>query len=210
MPKSYFAERTKKDLNVPKKQLSSFSNKMSAVFAGIRKRWHVFLIIVILLLFIIFKVKFVTTLTIGVLAGILQFLVVKYQLRIDVGHIFFLGVLLAKTAGGIHAIALVFLAGLIPKIIGGDIDPVILIAYIIQAIVIFISLIISRFFSFPIIFEGIVLSIIAFGLIFLITVLVDFQPIEVLDDSVAPAIICIILFATIGEPLYALFKVLYS
>jgi len=162
---------------------------------------------VVVLLLMLLRVRFVTTLAISFAAGFVQFFASKYNhvLKIDLGHIFFIGVLLSQTAGGVTAAAFVFLAGIIPKLMGGDIDPVILIAYAIQAVIVFIA----QFFQLPIIAYGVILSLITFTIILIVTVVIDFQLIEVLDDSVAPFIINAMLFFSVGEPLLLLFQNLY-
>jgi hypothetical protein len=166
----------------------------------------IILITFILLLMFVFKVSIITTCVLSFAAGYVQYLFSKYQLKIDPGHIFFLGILLASTAGGLTALFFVILAGIVPKVIGADMDPVIVVAYLVQAAAVFIA----SFISAEIVTLGVIFSILTFGLIFIFTVIVeDFNVIEVIDDTLIPLGINLFLFFSIGRFLFALFSALY-
>ncbi|MCM2325737.1 MAG: hypothetical protein NDI94_04685, partial [Candidatus Woesearchaeota archaeon] len=141
------------------------------------------LIAAILLLMFVFKVSIITTCVLSIAAGYIQYLFSKYQLKMDPGHIFFLGILLASTASGLTALFFVILAGIVPKVIGADMDPIIVVAYLVQAVAVFIA----SFIAVEIVTLGVIFSILTFGLIFIVTVIIeDFNVIEVIDDTLIP------------------------
>jgi hypothetical protein len=161
---------------------------------------------IVLFLILVLRLNFVTTLAIAAGAGILQYFSSKYQMRIDTGHVFFLGIMLARVADGMTAGLFVLIIGIVPKMMGGDIDPVILAAYVIQAIFVFIS----SFFAYPIVIFGIILTVLTFAAVFFMTIAIDFDVAEIIDDTIIPGVINIVLFLVAGEFFYSLLSALYS
>jgi hypothetical protein len=83
---------------------------------------------------------------------------------------------------------------------------VILAAYVIQAIFVFIS----SFFAYPIVIFGIILTVLTFAAVFFMTIAIDFDVAEIIDDTIIPGVINIVLFLVAGEFFYSLLSALYS
>jgi hypothetical protein len=138
------------------------------------------------------------------LAGALQYATMRNEIKIDIGHVFFLSLLIVRYGGVPLAISFLVLAGFIPQVMM-DFEEDMLIMYPIQALVIALSYFLK---SFNIVLVGIGLCVVSYGIILLISQEIDEPFPELIKDLGIPFVLNIIYFTAFSDFFMGLLKVL--
>jgi hypothetical protein len=154
-----------------------------------------FLILLAVLGFSFYKRLFIFSLLL-VGAAILEYLTNKGQIKLNIGHVFFIALLLARFDNGFGAVLFVLLAGFLPQIFVGNVDAKNLISYPIQMIIVFLS---SFFISVNFIVLGIILAILNYSLTFIIAKAVGEPMPELITEVGFPLFMNIVYFISIGS-----------
>jgi hypothetical protein len=159
-----------------------------------------FVLLVFTFAFSFYKKLFIF-ITLIALAGALEYITNKRQVKFNLGHVFFLAMLLASIDGKSGAVLFVLFAGFLPQVLVGNLDIKNMIGYPLQMFMIFLaSFIINQNFMLV----GIIISCLTYGMLFFIAKSVGEPLPERITEVVLPLIMNIIYFISLGQPLVSI------
>ena len=164
----------------------------------------VLIILAVLFAFIIMilNIRLIALSIIVLASAIVQYLTHRYELKFDLGHVFFIALLISKTGQGAVSIFFILAAGLLPRLLVGAVDEVILAVYPVQVVIIILSTFLT---GINLYLFGIGFSLLAYFLILLIgSEIVDVPVIRMLDDVAVPLVLTIVYFISFADPMLGL------
>ena len=155
-----------------------------------------FLLLVLLLGFAFYKRLFLFAVVL-VLSAVVQYLTHRGQIKFNLGHVFFLAIIIARLEGRLAAALFIIFAGFLPQIPVGNLDLRVLLSYPWQILIVSLSLL---FPAESLMFIGIILAILNYSVIFLISNAVNEPFPEKITEILVPLIMNIIYFASMLNP----------
>jgi hypothetical protein len=155
-----------------------------------------FLLLVLLLGFSFYKKLFMYSILL-VFAAVLQYLTHRGQIKFNLGHVFFLAIIIARLEGRLAAALFIIFAGFLPQIPVGNLDLRVLLGYPWQILIVSLSVL------FPVeilMFVGIILAILNYSVILILSKAVNDPLPERITEIVVPMVMNIIYFASLLNP----------
>ncbi len=153
------------------------------------------MLLVITFAFAFYK-KFFVFIVVIFFAGLLEYTTNRGQIKLNLGHVFFLAILFSKIDGVSGSLLLLVFSGFLPQLLIGNLDGKNLVALPLQAILIFLAsfVIKQNFMVF-----GILFALINYGLLLLVAKNIGETFPERVTEIILPMILNVIYFISFGD-----------